>query len=597
MFKLLHLIIVHQYIDKERPKKIVSDLCKYHLYFYQSLKHKDLESLAMSINCSRETLRLKKDDLKKNFTNKFSFIRDLEFINEINIDRSLDFISISEEQQVAINDNNGTDFSRKFIARIYSVLDASTHRCIGDEEKEDWKSSYLVTTKTNFDFVFVVNECRFKLRPYPIRKQIQNWTYENLGTGISNELDLQIVKGLIAAEFGEGLTDEIGIVLPKTKSPNLEDILLVIFQNLGAERAGHHIDTIISAMDEGDHQQYQETSVRRTLNHDPRFMCYGKTSTYILSDWLDISELGIIAGDYGRLCQRILETEPMPLDMDTLVERISHHRRNPIRRSITTILGNKKEIFQVKGSFVGLVENKEHVEILEVTGRVPAKYFSRDLWRKLKESGTDITRYFEQKGLTSQQISYLTKYMVILEPNAISNEETAQKPSKRLGENDINRLLELLAGLDVGEPDKYNQIEIRREHILLKQLLFQGRTEMECALCSRNFPTRLLSVAHIKRRAMASKQDRKNRFIVMAACYLGCDALYERGYISVGDNGKIIVLSKSRTSDDLSSYIDNLEHKECKIYSKENRRFFEDHYKFHISKMEKKRLFPNSKSS
>jgi hypothetical protein len=76
----------------------------------------------------------------------------------------------------------------------------------------------------------------------------------------------------------------------------------------------------------------------------------------------------------------------------------------------------------------------------------------------------------------------------------------------------------------------------------------------------------------------------------MAACYLGCDALYEKGYITVGIDGKIAALSVIQTSEEVSKYIETLMDKTCKLYSDKNKSFFEHHHKFHLSRLNRPSL-------
>lgn len=67
-----------------------------------------------------------------------------------------------------------------------------------------------------------------------------------------------------------------------------------------------------------------------------------------------------------------------------------------------------------------------------------------------------------------------------------------------------------------------------------------------CALCGMKLPRRLLVAAHIKRRSECSDYERRQLSeICMAACLLGCDALYEHGYIGVAYGGALLVSSEA----------------------------------------------------
>ena len=63
-------------------------------------------------------------------------------------------------------------------------------------------------------------------------------------------------------------------------------------------------------------------------------------------------------------------------------------------------------------------------------------------------------------------------------------------------------------------------------------------------------------------------------------CRFGCDELFEKGYISVNSDGKIIQLKKSNNSNVLN-YINNLNKLDCIGFNKLNSKYFEWHKSFH----------------
>lgn len=61
-----------------------------------------------------------------------------------------------------------------------------------------------------------------------------------------------------------------------------------------------------------------------------------------------------------------------------------------------------------------------------------------------------------------------------------------------------------------------------------------------CGICNKEYPINLLITAHIKKQTHCTfeeKLDYKN--IVMPMCKMGCDDLYEKGYIFIRD-GKVM---------------------------------------------------------
>ena len=78
----------------------------------------------------------------------------------------------------------------------------------------------------------------------------------------------------------------------------------------------------------------------------------------------------------------------------------------------------------------------------------------------------------------------------------------------------------------------------RREQRWLRLKLLQGRESAPCDLCGREFPADLLVAAHIKRRSLASNEERLVfPYIGMLACKFGCDDLYEKGHLAVDSRG------------------------------------------------------------
>lgn len=85
----------------------------------------------------------------------------------------------------------------------------------------------------------------------------------------------------------------------------------------------------------------------------------------------------------------------------------------------------------------------------------------------------------------------------------------------------------------------------RREQRWLKSALGIGTGNPHrlhpCGLCGRHVPERLLVAAHIKRRSECDESERKAFLdIAMPACLLGCDSLFEHGYIAVDQHGRIL---------------------------------------------------------
>lgn len=96
-----------------------------------------------------------------------------------------------------------------------------------------------------------------------------------------------------------------------------------------------------------------------------------------------------------------------------------------------------------------------------------------------------------------------------------------------------------------GALDVVSSAPARGEQASLRRFMFGDATESECAVCGRLLPVRLLRAAHIKPRSACSDEERRDfRAVAMPACVLGCDALFELGWISVDDQGVVQPVGK-----------------------------------------------------
>lgn len=105
--------------------------------------------------------------------------------------------------------------------------------------------------------------------------------------------------------------------------------------------------------------------------------------------------------------------------------------------------------------------------------------------------------------------------------------------------------------------------KVRMEQAELRAHLLAGRASDPCALCGRVLPARLLIAAHIApRHALSDEQRRRFDEVAMLVCALGCDALFEWGYVTV-DEGGIVRAGTDAPTDDLRSAVAELVGKRC----------------------------------
>ncbi|WP_285730388.1 hypothetical protein [Nocardiopsis sp. ATB16-24] len=123
--------------------------------------------------------------------------------------------------------------------------------------------------------------------------------------------------------------------------------------------------------------------------------------------------------------------------------------------------------------------------------------------------------------------------------------------------------------------DRPAYVYARAEQKRLRAEKLEGRTEVPCDLCQMVLPTRLVHTAHIKRRSASSPQERGDLGNVMNACVLGCDSLFEHGFVYVDVDGYIHASEQVRT-DALTTAVERLGGS-CSAFSQKNAHYFAWH--------------------
>ncbi|MGW2872197.1 hypothetical protein [Kitasatospora sp. NPDC001225] len=138
------------------------------------------------------------------------------------------------------------------------------------------------------------------------------------------------------------------------------------------------------------------------------------------------------------------------------------------------------------------------------------------------------------------------------------------------------------------DPDRYLELGdsldrpvvalARREQARVRRAKFNGRSSIRCDLCGRELPQALVRAAHVRKRSQSNLEQRSHLANVMAACVLGCDALFEDGYIRVSSDGIVEVSEKGAASADLLAAARTLEGRRCTAHTPESAQYFDWHW-------------------
>ena len=211
----------------------------------------------------------------------------------------------------------------------------------------------------------------------------------------------------------------------------------------------------------------------------------------------------------------------------------------------------------------------------EVSIKLWGKGKNGEIWKNLfvieDLQNISITSHELKKILLNSPINILTAVKLYKLSNKekininLLNKEFNKESQFDLYQDKLNNLNELT---DVSTKSKR-----RLEQRLLSEYLFSSSQESKCSICSKTYPNDLMVAGHIKKRSLASESERKDLNIIIPICKIGCDELFEQGYIFV-DKGIIKANTKKKISNDVNNYLEELNNKKCISYNNKNSIYF-----------------------
>ena len=141
----------------------------------------------------------------------------------------------------------------------------------------------------------------------------------------------------------------------------------------------------------------------------------------------------------------------------------------------------------------------------------------------------------------------------------------------------IERQLKRLTSLD-----RETITRQRTEQHILRTYLLKNKKSGICAICDKDYPIKFLATAHIKKRKDCTDYEKRDLNVVMPACHLGCDKIYEEGYIFIDEGLIYSNVENKETTESLLKYIKDLEEKKCNYFKEETAKYFKHHAKQNI---------------
>ena len=192
-----------------------------------------------------------------------------------------------------------------------------------------------------------------------------------------------------------------------------------------------------------------------------------------------------------------------------------------------------------------------------------------------------------QKGLDKLQMHGSVRVNVeeLGHRSAFVGAVLATLPGARFTKNPATVMLGASPGVREGSDpvfavlDGVASVKVRKEQAQLRNLLAGNRELATCALCGQEYPMGFLVAAHVKKRSICSDDERRDlRHVAMLACTFGCDALYEAGWITVGQDGNVqTVLVDGLPEGRIREHLKHLAGHRCAAHSPASERYFAWH--------------------
>ena len=234
------------------------------------------------------------------------------------------------------------------------------------------------------------------------------------------------------------------------------------------------------------------------------------------------------------------------------------------------------------GDIVMFYRDKRFIRTAKVTFPCQNRALAIELWGRDPDGETWEYIYFvddlQEADIAVQDFCAVVPYKSNFTPQGLM--VLSQDKSDRVleeygleGEGEGRKLEEFVDAIDI-EPDRPSLVNVRGEQSILRRRLLRGRRVAPCSICGDDLPEDLLVAAHIKPRAECSREEKLDLpNIAMLMCKMGCDDLYEHGYLTVVDG----MARTRRLAGDpprLALSLANLEGRQCSAWNEGSREYF-----------------------
>ncbi len=231
---------------------------------------------------------------------------------------------------------------------------------------------------------------------------------------------------------------------------------------------------------------------------------------------------------------------------------------------------------KTKDLFIGLIKSENILSIIDsiIDNSYDIFEFDKNISERDRELAFNYSNYLYDPKRINKWLNHIE---IHLNQKDIFN---TIKNNKKQFSNEEFHLFKIRSQLKrLASLNKETITRRRTEQYILRNYLTNNKENCECAICQKDYPIKFLATAHIKKRKDCSDEEKRDLNIVMPACHLGCDKIYEEGYIYIEDGIIQSNLAKKNTTQHLKKYITEIEKNQCVYFKEETAQYFKFHAK------------------
>jgi len=281
-----------------------------------------------------------------------------------------------------------------------------------------------------------------------------------------------------------------------------------------------------------------------------------------------------------------------PVPLNRIAEHLSATQLTQITSSITTdavstwgikLYGIRQWEKIEPGDTVLFAWDNQYRSMSTVLTKIQNTPLARDLWGEDEAGNTWELTYFIQQpidiNVPYEHLNAAGGFKPNYVPqgvNVLQGEKAERVLDTVFGRLPTQAISQVIQSVDgIQNLDRVSTSISRGEQGVLRNSLLGDSVSGVCGICGHEYPVSFLIAAHIKKRSDCTDTEKRDiPSIAMPMCLMGCDALYEAGYVTIENR---LVKTVATANDSLQLILNNLSGNICSYWTAEREQYFSWH--------------------